>query len=84
MVNDSDGNEYATRAVFDEVRPPERLSWTEVHSGMRVTTEFLALGPDRTEVRIHQTYVPEAFLLPEVQAGFLTLARPLRRVSRPG
>ena len=26
MVNDSDGNEYATRAVYDEVRPPERLS----------------------------------------------------------
>ena len=72
MVNDSDGNEYATRAVYDEVRPPERLSWTEAHSGMRVTTEFVALGPDRTEVRIHQRYVPEAFLLPEVQAGFLS------------
>ena len=39
---------------------------------MRVTTQFLALGPDRTEVRIHQQYVPEAFLLPEVQAGFLS------------
>ena len=72
MVNDSDGSEYATRAVYDEVRPPERLSWTEAHSGMRVTTDFVALGSDRTEVRIHQTYVPEAFLLPEVQAGFLS------------
>jgi len=72
MVNDSDGNEYATRAAYDEVRPPELLSWTEVHSGMRVTTQFVALGPGRTEVRIHQMYVPEAFLLPEVQAGFLS------------
>jgi uncharacterized protein YndB with AHSA1/START domain len=72
MVNDSDRNEYATRAVYDDVRPPELLSWTEAHSGMRVTTQFVALGPGRTEVRIHQKYVPEAFLLPEVQAGFLS------------
>jgi hypothetical protein len=39
---------------------------------MRVRSEFVALGPERTEVRIHQTYVPEAFLAPEVQAGFLS------------
>jgi hypothetical protein len=39
---------------------------------MRVRSEFVALGPDRTEVRIHQTYVPEAFLAPEFQAGFLS------------
>jgi hypothetical protein len=32
----------------------------------------VALGPDRTEVRIHQRYVPEAFLAPEAQAGFAT------------
>ncbi len=72
MVNDADGSEYATRAVYDEVRPPELLSWTESHSGMQVTTQFVALGPERTEVRIHQRFVPEAFLLPEVQAGFLS------------
>ena len=72
MVNDADGGEYPTHAVYDEVREPELLSWTETHSGMRVRTEFVALGPDRTEVRIHQTYVPEAFLAPEAQAGFLT------------
>ncbi len=72
MVNESDGGQYATRAVYDEVREPELLAWTESHSGMRVTTQFVALGPDRTEVRIHQQYVPEAFLLPEVQAGFLS------------
>ncbi len=39
---------------------------------MRVRSEFVALGPRRTEVRIHQTYVPEAFLAPEAQAGFLS------------
>ena len=72
MVNDADGSEYPTRAVFDEVRAPELLVWTESHSGMRVRSEFVALGPDRTEVRIHQTYVPEAFLAPEFQAGFLS------------
>jgi uncharacterized protein YndB with AHSA1/START domain len=72
MVNDRDGSRYPTHALFDEVRPPEVLSWTESHSGMQVTTRFVALGPDRTEVRIHQRYVPEAFLAPEAQAGFLT------------
>ena len=72
MVNDADGSEYPTRAVFDEVRAPELLVWTESHSGMRVRSEFMALGPERTEVRIHQTYVPEAFLAPEAQAGFST------------
>jgi len=72
MVSDADGSEYPTHAVYDEVREPELLAWTETHSGMRIRTEFVALGPDRTEVRIHQTYVPEAFLAPEAQAGFLT------------
>jgi hypothetical protein len=56
--------------VYDEVREPELLVWTEIHSGMHVRTEFVSLGPDHTEVRIHQTYVPEAFSLPEAQAGF--------------
>ncbi|HEX4433357.1 MAG TPA: SRPBCC domain-containing protein [Acidimicrobiales bacterium] len=72
MVNEADGAEYPTSAVFDEVRAPELLVWTESHSGMRVRSEFVALRPQRTEVRIHQTYVPEAFLAPEAQAGFLS------------
>jgi len=72
MVNDADGSEYPTRAVFDEVREPELLVWTESHTGMRVRSEFVDLGPRRTEVRIRQTYVPEAFLASEVQAGFLS------------
>jgi uncharacterized protein YndB with AHSA1/START domain len=72
MINDRDGSRYPTHAVYDEVRPPELLSWTETHSGMKVITQFAAIGPDRTEVRIHQRYVPEAFMSPEAQAGFLT------------
>jgi uncharacterized protein YndB with AHSA1/START domain len=70
MVNEADGTEYPTHAVYDEVRAPELLVWTESHSGMRVRSEFVALGPQRTEVTIHQTYVPEAFLAPEARAGF--------------
>ena len=52
------------------MREPELLAWTESSSGMQVTTEFVALGPDRTEVRIHQRFVPEALLAPEAQADF--------------
>jgi uncharacterized protein YndB with AHSA1/START domain len=70
MVRDDDATEYPTRAVYDEVRPPELLVWTESSSGMRVRSEFHSLGSERTEVRIHQTYVPEAFLGAEAQAGF--------------
>ncbi len=88
MVNNADGSEYPTRAIYDEVCEPELLTWTERDSGMRVRTEFVALGPDRTEVRIHQTYVPEAFLSPEVQAGMLTsldrFADYLGEVTRSG
>lgn len=72
MVNDADGSEYPTRAVYDEVRPPELLVWTEPGSGMRVTSEFVALGPDRTEVRIHQERVPVLMTTDEARAGFLS------------
>ena len=72
MVNDADGSMYPTRAVYVEVAEPERLVWTETHSGMTVTVTFAALGDARTEVHIHQTRVPQAFLGPEAQAGFLT------------
>ena len=70
MVHDADGSEYPTRAVYDEVRPPELLSWTEAGSGMRVTSEFIELGADRTEVRIHQVRVPAPLRAPDAQAGF--------------
>ena len=81
MVNDLDGNEYATRAVYDEVRPPERLSWTEAHSGMRVTTEFVALGPDRTEVRIHRGTCPRPSCSPRSRPGSCPRSTASTRIS---
>ncbi len=72
MVNDADGSEYGTRAVFEEVREPELLVWTELHSGMRVTARFTDVGGSRTEVHISQVNVPRPLLSPEAQAGFLT------------
>jgi len=71
MINDADGSRYPTRAVFDEVVEPERLVWTESHSGMTVTVTFTDLGA-RTGVEIRQVRVPDAFRSPEAQAGFLT------------
>jgi uncharacterized protein YndB with AHSA1/START domain len=72
IVSDAERSEYPTSAVYDEVRGPELLVWTESHTGMRVRSESAALGPRCTEVRIHQTFVPEAFLAPEAQAGLLS------------
>ena len=72
MVNDADGSEYPTHAVYEEVRPPELLVWADPGSGMRVSSEFVALGPDRTEVRIHQQHVPAPLTSNEAQAGFLS------------
>jgi uncharacterized protein YndB with AHSA1/START domain len=72
MLNDADGSRYPTQAVFDDVVEPERLVWTEAHSGMTVTVTFTDLGGTRTGVEIHQVRVPEAFRSPEAQAGFLT------------
>ncbi len=82
MVNDADGSEYPTRAVFDEVRAPELLVWTESHSGMRVRAEFVALGP-----RAHRSEDPSDLCARGVPGtrgpGRLPLvARPLRCVSR--
>ncbi|HEV3292605.1 MAG TPA: SRPBCC domain-containing protein [Streptosporangiaceae bacterium] len=71
MVSDADGSQYPTRAVYVEVSEPERLVWTETHSGMTVTATLTDLG-GRTEVRIHQASVPAAFRTPQAQAGFLT------------
>jgi uncharacterized protein YndB with AHSA1/START domain len=72
MVNDADGSEYTNRATYVEVTEPERLVWKEALSGMTVTVTFADLGEGGTEVRIHQTNVPEAFRSPEAQAGFVT------------
>jgi len=72
MNNDADGSTYPTKAVYVEVTAPERLVWTETHSGMTVTATFVDLGDARTEVRIRQTNVPAAMLSPDAQAGFRT------------
>src|SRR6478609_4810848 len=68
MVNDADGTEYKTSGTYVEIVPPERLVWTESHSGVTTTSTFTDLGGDRTEVRIHQVNVPEFFRSPEAQA----------------
>ena len=70
MVRDDGAGEHVTRAVYESVRAPEELVWTEVDSGARVRTEFIELGDERTEVRIHQTRLPDSFTAPEAQAGF--------------
>jgi uncharacterized protein YndB with AHSA1/START domain len=72
MVNDADGSRYQMRAVYTEVVEPERLVWTDPSTGMTTTSTFTDLGDARTEVRIRQANVPEAFSSPQAQAGFLT------------
>jgi uncharacterized protein YndB with AHSA1/START domain len=61
MVNDADGSEYSSKGVFQEVVEPERLVWVEPTFGMITSSEFVDLGDGRTEIRIHQTNVPEMF-----------------------
>lgn len=72
MVADDGGGSYTMRALFDEVVEPERIAWTEVDSGVRSVSTFTDLGDGRTEVVIEQSNVPQAYLTPEAQAGFLT------------
>lgn len=70
MINDESGEEYPSRGVYTEIDPPETLAWSEPNFGMLNTSTFVDLGDGRTEVRIHQTNVPEMFATPEAQAGF--------------
>jgi uncharacterized protein YndB with AHSA1/START domain len=72
MVNDADGREYRTRAIYDEVAAPERLVWTDPDTGMTTTSTFTDLGGGRTEVRIHMARVPAPMRGPDAQAGFAT------------
>jgi uncharacterized protein YndB with AHSA1/START domain len=72
MVNDADGSQYPMRAVYVEVAEPERLVWTEPGTGVTTTSTLTDLGGGRTEVKILQANVPEAFRSPEAQAGFST------------
>jgi uncharacterized protein YndB with AHSA1/START domain len=74
MVSDADGSAYTMRAVYVEVRRPERLEWIEadVEGGMRTTITFIDLHDGRTEVVTHQTNVPAAYRSAEARAGFAT------------
>ena len=72
IVNDHDGSQYTMHAVYVEVVPPERLVWTEPATGVTTTSTFTDLGGARTEVRIRQRNVPDAFRTPDAQAGFRT------------
>jgi uncharacterized protein YndB with AHSA1/START domain len=74
MVNDSDGAEFASHAVYIEIDDPAKLVWSEsgVEGGMTTSVTFTDLGDGRTEVVIHQTNVPEMHRTPEAQAGFHT------------
>jgi uncharacterized protein YndB with AHSA1/START domain len=70
MVNDDDGSEYPTHGIFVEVVEPERLVWEEPELKIVSRSDFIDLGDGRTEVRIHQSNVPEMFTTDEAQAGF--------------
>jgi uncharacterized protein YndB with AHSA1/START domain len=74
MVNAADGSTYTMRAIYVEVRRPERLVWIEpdVEGGMRTTITFVDLHDGRTEVVTEQTNVPAAYLSAEARAGFTT------------
>ena len=81
MINDADGSRYPTRAVFDEVVEPERLVWTESHSGMTVTVTFTDLGA-RTGVEIRQVQRAGAVPVPGGPGRLPHLAGPLRPLPR--
>jgi len=74
MVNASDGSRYTMRAVYVEVRRPEKLVWTEpgVEGGMTTTITFHELDDSRTEVVTHLTNVPAMFASPDARKGFET------------
>ena len=86
MVSDADGSTYTMRAVYVEVRRPDRLVWIEadVEGGMRTTITFVDLLDGRTEVVTHQTNVPAAYLQRRGEGRLHHQPRPLRRLpGRP-
>ncbi len=74
MVNDSDGGQYAMRAVYVEARRPEKLVWTEagIEGGMTTTILFTDIGDGWTEVITRLTNAPAMFADPRLRAGFET------------
>ena len=77
MVNDAEASSYTMRAIYTEVRRPDRLVWTEadIEGGMTTTITFTDLGDGRTEVVTHQTNVPPAMADPDARRGFETSLR---------
>lgn len=73
MVGD-DGSTYTMRAVYVEVRRPQKLVWTEqdLEGGMTTTITLAELGDGHTEVVTHLTSTPAAFTSPQGREGFLT------------
>jgi len=72
MVSDADGSRYTMSAVFSEVLPPERLAWTDATTGVATTSTFTVIAPDRTEVEIRQTQIPDFMRTADARAGFLS------------
>ena len=50
MVNDADGSMYTMRAVYVEVRRPDRLVWTEPDAGRPPHTAALGRSRDSAPV----------------------------------
>lgn len=73
MVNE-DGSMYTMRAVYIEVRRPEKLVWIEpdLEGGMTTTITMTELGGGRTEVLTHLANAPAGLAGPQAREGFLT------------
>jgi uncharacterized protein YndB with AHSA1/START domain len=73
MVNE-DGGTYTMRAVYVEVRRPEKLAWIEPdhEGGMTTTITLTELGDGSTEVVTHLANTPAGLASPQAQEGFLT------------
>ncbi len=71
MVNDADGEEYASRGVYTEIDPPHLLTFAESLDSGAMTTSitFTDLGDGRCQTVTTQRNVPEMFRSPESQAG---------------
>jgi hypothetical protein len=75
MVNDDNGEEHPTHAVFVELVEGEKIVFTEpdvAGGGMTTSLVFKDLGNGTCEVVMRQTNVPELYRSPEALAGMQT------------
>jgi uncharacterized protein YndB with AHSA1/START domain len=72
MVADDGSGEFATKAVFVDIREPEVFSFTEPGSDMVTSSTLTDLGDGRTRMVIHQTNVPAFYRSTEALEGFST------------